>query len=296
MNEPRVFKNSPATLILIVVLFLVLIGGILFGVGFDDAVFILPIALFALIIFGSVFIAVSSKVTISEDEITVQNILGSRGMRWTEIHRVSGRGYNIKLHNFDGDVTVSPSPGLPGYIEVIDIIGSKRPDLFSPQEYGEMRRAVASLLLMVFLALLLIGGLVIFVFFVMDTAETSFSTLTPLLIFVLIVVFAVVMNFSVPRAVTLEGSSLTLKYLTNEKTLRTDEIKFIQLGYTQSRNGKHYYVALHQVNGKQIRLSGLSISLPIAYLVLKNWHQGSSGNMRQPQNNIAPNESDNSGR
>lgn len=294
MNEPRVFKNSPATLILIVVLFLILIAGILFGVGFDDAAFVLPLALFALIVFGSVFIAVSSKVTIADDEITVQNILGSRSMRWTEMHRVSGRGYNIKLHNFDGDVTVSPNPGLPGYIEVIDIIGGKRPDLFSPQEYGEMKRGVASLLLMVFLALLMISGLVIYVFFMLNSAETNFSTLSPLLVFFFIVVFAFIMNFSVPRAVTLGGSSLTLKYLTNEKTLRADEIKFIQLGYTQSRNGKHYYVALHQTNGKQIRLSGLSISLPIAYLVLKNWHQAGSGNMRKASDNIAPNWSDKS--
>ncbi|HNB35376.1 MAG TPA: PH domain-containing protein, partial [Anaerolineales bacterium] len=99
MKEPRVFKNSPAIVVVIVLMFLVLIGGILFTTGGEDSFVVLPVAALGLFIFGLIFVANSAKVTLTEDEITAQNIFGSRTLRWTEIDRVSGRGYEIKLHD-----------------------------------------------------------------------------------------------------------------------------------------------------------------------------------------------------
>lgn len=298
MNEPRVYKNSPAVLVVIVVLFLVLIGGIIFSAGVEETTFILPVAIFGVFIFGLIFVANSAKVTLTDDDITAQNIFGSRTLRWTEIHRVSGRGYEIKLHNYDGDVTVHPSSGLPGYEQIVDFIGAKRPDLFSPQEFGEMRRGFLPFVMMAVVILLILGGMLAVFFAIMNSSsDVSLPTLMPLAIFFFIAVMIGGMALSIPRMVSLEGNSVNLKYLFSEKSLRADEIKFVQLGYTQSRNGKHYYVALHQTNGKQIRLSGLGISMPIAYLVLKNWHHGSIyGQSANQQNNIAPNWSDNTWR
>ncbi|MEN9564028.1 MAG: hypothetical protein RIR73_2272 [Chloroflexota bacterium] len=295
MNEPRVYKNSPAIVVVIVVMFLVLIGGIVFSTGFEDVMFILPIVAFGLFIFGLIFVANSAKVTLTEDEITAQNIFGSRTLRWTEINRVSGRGYEIKLHNYDGDVTVHPSSGLPGYEQIIDFIGAKRPDLFSPQEFGEMRRGFFPFVMMAVVILLILGGMVAVFFAIINSpSDVSLPTLMPLAIFFFIAVMIGGMAFSIPRLVSLEGNTLNLKYLFSEKSIHADEIKFIQLGYTQSRNGKHYYVALHQTSGKQIRLSGLGVSMPIAYLVLKNWHHknGFGPSTNQQQNNIASNWSD----
>lgn len=299
MNEPRVYKNSPAVLVVIVVMFLVLIGGIVFSIGVEEITFILPIAAFGLFIFGLIFVANSAKVVITDEDITAQNLFGSRTLRWSEIHRVSGRGYEIKLHNYDDDVTVHPSSGLPGYEEVIDIIGRKRPDLFSPQEFSEFRRGILPFVMIAFVILLILGAMLGIVFSILNSSpDTPIASLMPLAIFMFIVVVIGGMGLSIPRMVSLEGNSLYLKYLFSEKTFRTDEIKYIQLSYTQSRNGKHYYVALHLTSGKQIRLSGLGISMPIAYLVLKNWHQGSmhGQSANQQQNNVAPNWSDNTWR
>ena len=299
MNEPRVYKNSPAVLVVIVVLFMVLISGIVFSVGVEEITFILPIAAFGLFIFGLIFVANSAKVVITDEDITAQNIFGSRTLRWSEIHRVSGRGYEIKLHNYDGDVTVHPSSGLPRYEEVIDIIGTKRPDLFSPQEFNEFRRGFLPFVMMAFVILLILGAMVAIFFSILNSSsDTPLVSLMPLGIFLFIAVMIGGMALSIPRMVSLEGDSLYLKYLFSEKSLRKDEIKYIQLSYTQSRNGKHYYVALNLTSGKQIRLSGLGISMPIAYLVLKNWHHGSihGQSTNQQQNNVAPNWSDNTWR
>ncbi|MBL8061859.1 MAG: PH domain-containing protein [Anaerolineales bacterium] len=298
MNEPRVFKNSPAVVIVIVIIFLVLIGGIVFTTGLENSFIVLPMAAFGLFVFGLIFVANSSKVIITDEEITAQNLFGSRTLRWTEINRVSGRGYEIKLHNYDEDVTVHPSSGLPGYEQIVDLIGAKRPDLFSPQEYGEMRRGIVPFMLMALVILLILGAMVAFVIAALSSSDTPIVSLLPLAVFGFIVFVIGGMMLSIPQAVTLDGYSLNLKYLFSERSIRADEIKYIQFWYTQSRNGKHYYIALHLMSGKQLRLSGLGVSMPIAYLVMKNWHQanmrGQSANM--PQNNIAPNWSDNSGR
>ncbi|MCL4268669.1 MAG: PH domain-containing protein, partial [Anaerolineales bacterium] len=101
MNQPRVYKNSAASLSLIVLFFIAFLVPVLFGLGSDSVTIILPIIGFVLFIFAVLFLAHSSKVILSDDEITVQNLLGSKTLRWTEVHRVSGRGSGIKLHNFD---------------------------------------------------------------------------------------------------------------------------------------------------------------------------------------------------
>lgn len=299
MNEPRVFKNSPVIVVVIVIMFLILMGGILFTTSGEDSIIVLPVALFSLFIFGLIFVANSAKVTITDEDITAQNIFGSRTLRWSEIHRVSGRGYEIKLHNYDGDVTVHPSSGLPGYEQIVDIIGAKRPDLFSPQEFNEFRRGLLPFVMMALVVLLILGGMVGVLFGILNSSpDTPIASLMPLAIFLFIAVMIGGMALSIPRMVSLEGNSLYLKYLFSEKTIRADEIKYVQLWYTQSRNGKHYYVAVQLTNGKQIRLSGLGVSMPIAYLVLKNWHQGSlhGQSANQQQNNVAPNWSDNTWR
>ncbi|MBK6792852.1 MAG: PH domain-containing protein [Anaerolineales bacterium] len=276
MNEPRVFKNSPFALIVLIIFFVFMLAFIAFGSSFDSAFSMLPFAVFGMLIFGAIFLSVSSKVILTDDEITTQSLFGSKSMRWSDIGRVSGRGFNIKLHDYNEDMTVTPSPGLPGYEEIIDILGSKRPDLFSSQEYGEMRRGLGPLALFMSVLLLLLGISLSFFLSIMDTSEAPFAGLIALLAFVLFAAFAAAMVFSIPNSLTLERNSLILKYVFSEKTLLADEIASVRLSFTQSRNGKQYFIALMLTNRKSIRISGLGISLPIAYLVLKNWHAQNS--------------------
>ncbi len=276
MNEPHVFKNSPFALIVLIIFFVFMLAFIAFGSSFDSAFSMLPFAVFGMLIFGAIFLSVSSKVILTDDEITTQSLFGSKSMRWSDIGRVSGRGFNIKLHDYNEDMTVTPSPGLPGYEEIIDILGSKRPDLFSSQEYGEMRRGLGPLALLMSVLLLLLGISLSFFLSIMDTSEAPFAGLIALLAFVLFAAFAAAMVFSIPNSLTLERNSLILKYVFSEKTLLADEIASVRLSFTQSRNGKQYFIALMLTNRKSIRISGLGISLPIAYLVLKNWHAQNS--------------------
>ncbi|HNO31083.1 MAG TPA: PH domain-containing protein, partial [Anaerolineales bacterium] len=127
MNEPRVYKNSTTVLILILVFFVALLAAIFFGLESESWTTLIPVALLGVFILLSVFFIASSKVTLSEDGIIIRNLLGEKSLRWNEVNRVSGSGSRIKLHNFDEDVTLTPNPQLPGYEEIVEWIGRKRP-------------------------------------------------------------------------------------------------------------------------------------------------------------------------
>ena len=274
MNEPRVYKNSPFVFGLLLVMFAVLFIGIFFASGdadFSNLVVMIPFAL----VFGFLFIFVvftaTAQTIISNDEISTKNLLGTKSLTWSEINRVSGRGYRIKLHNSDGDVTISPSPQLSGYPEVVEWIGLKRPDLFNPQEYSEMAKSWLNTILMPVMGLLIIG----IGFFAYTQAS---DILFPFLIFGIIGLIFIGTPLVSAQAVAIQGSSIVIGYLFNQKTLPADEIASIDLRFTQTRNGKNYFIAIHLVNRKTIRVSGLSPNLPVVYLVLKNWHKKNASN------------------
>jgi hypothetical protein len=269
INEPRTYRHSPIQLILVVVLLGVFSIIFLTTASQIGYIFLIPFALFLGIIFLTTLYSLTQKTILSDDGISVQTIFGEKSLRWSEISRVSGRGYAIKLHNFDGDVTVAPSPQLPGYEEVVEWIGIKRPDLFNPLEYGEMSKGWASTISLPVIGLFIIGvGLFIF--------TQANDTFVPFAIFFIIGAIIIGSTFALPQSLTMDGKSLLLKYLLNQKTLLADEIQSIELKHQSTRNGKNYFMVISLVNRKNIRIAGLNPNLPVNYLVLKNWHKKNS--------------------
>ena len=278
MKEPRVYKTSPILLVFIVLLFVLFLGILLFAFGPNSLGFMIPLAVLSIFFFGAAFVALVSKTIVSDDEMVVQGLFGTKTLKWIEVGRVSGWGYAMKLHSRDEDVTMSISPRLPGYQEIIEFVGAKRPDLFSPLQYNEIRRGLAPFISVFLVTVIMVGVSVAFIFATMNDPNTSYTSYTPLLVFVGIVLVLASTTLSIPRSLTLDGAMMNLKYLFSEKNIRTDEINSIQLTYTQSRNGRHYFIAIYLSDRKTIRLTGLGISLPVAYLVLKNWHRGGFSN------------------
>lgn len=296
MKEPRVYKSSPMVFVVLLVFFALLFGGIIFGVGLQDVSFILPMVAIIMLLLVFAFVVQFATVTVSDDEISIQGLVGIKTLRWTEVARVSGSGYTLKLYNRDEDVKMSISPRLPGYEEIVEFAGVKRPDLFSPNEYGEMKRGLTVYILMFLFITVILGVTVAFVYSTFDASASTPVQYLPLLVFVVMVLFFGAMVFSVPRSLTLDGNTLNLKYIFSEKTVRADEITIIQLRFTQSRNGKQYFINLGLRNRGDVQLRGLGVGLPVAYLVLKNWHRSHTQGQQPVPANVAPNWSDNSGR
>ncbi|MBK9206779.1 MAG: hypothetical protein IPL71_00110 [Anaerolineales bacterium] len=143
-------------------MFAILLSAFFFAAGDSDPsnlMVMIPFALLFVFLFIFLVVRATAQTIISEDEISTKTLLGTKSLRWSEVSRVSGRGYAIKLHNFDGDVTVAPATQLPGYDEVVNWIGMKRPDLFSPLEYAEMKKNWAGTIIFSMVGLFLLAGL-----------------------------------------------------------------------------------------------------------------------------------------
>jgi hypothetical protein len=266
LNEPRTYRNSPFQIWLLALIFGVLIVGLLTALDSSDYLILIPMAGFFVAILLVLLYSMTTKITISDNEISSQTLLGTKTLAWNEITRISGRGNGIKLHNNFGDVTVSPRPNLPGYDEIVNWIGVKRPDLFNPTEYNLMSRTWLNTLFPPSLGLIFIGA-------GLFTFTQSSDTLFPFLMFSIIGVVFIGMIFATPQSITIDGKSLLIKYLSSQRTLLAEEIASVDLRYTQTRNGKNYFIAIALTNKKSLRISGLSPSLPIVYLVLKNWNK-----------------------
>ncbi len=265
MTEPRIYKNSPFLFIFMLLIFGVLFVGLVSAMGRETWYILLPFGL----AFGTIFLiaifSLTSKTIISDDEISTQNLLGTKTLRWSEINQVSGSDYRIKLHDRDRSLTVSPSSQLPGYVEVIEWIGNKRPDLFNSIEYSEMSKSWFSSIFSAVFGLIFIGaGLFAY--------TQNSDILIPSLIFALMGAVFMAMTLTAPQRISIQGSSIVINYLYKQTILRADEISSIDLRYTQTRNGKQYFAALSLMNGKTIRIASFRPNLPVAYLTLKNWH------------------------
>jgi len=272
MNEPRVYKHSPFQFVVLILMFGFILVAMFFNMDLGDGSMLIPVAILLLVVIISIT-SLTQKTIISEDEISSQSLLGTKTLRWSEINRVSGRGYSIKLHNLDGDITVVPSPNLPGYEEVVESIGNKRPDLFNPREYDELKSGSFPLLAGLIFTVLFVGMFVGFGLLLYNSPDAAPVMIAPLIIFLVIIAVFVGMMFFRPRSLVLDGRSMSIKYFLSEKTLLADEIQSVQFTFQRSRNGKIYFVLLHLVNRKSVRISGLNPSLPVVYLVLKNWHK-----------------------
>ncbi len=272
MNEPRVYKHSPFQFVVLILMFGFILVAMFFNMDLGDGSMLIPVAILLLVVIISIT-SLTQKTIISEDEISSQSLLGTKTLRWSEINRVSGRGYSIKLHNLDGDITVVPSPNLPGYEEVVESIGNKRPDLFNPREYDELKSGSFPLLAGLIFTVLFVGMFAGFGLLLYNSPDVAPVMIAPLIIFLVIVAVFVGMMFFRPRSLVLDGRSMSIKYFLSEKTLLADEIQSVQFTFQRSRNGKIYFVLLHLVNRKSVRISGLNPSLPVVYLVLKNWHK-----------------------
>src|SRR5689334_22715768 len=89
MNEPRVYKQSPLLFIFMLLIFGMLFIGLVISMGRETWYIMLPFGLVFGVIFLVAIFSMTSKTTISDDEISTQTLLGTRTLRWSEINKVS---------------------------------------------------------------------------------------------------------------------------------------------------------------------------------------------------------------
>jgi len=225
--------------------------------------FLLGMAGIALIV-GIVY--ATNSVRISQEEISTSTLLGTKSLRWSDIARVSTRGQSIRLHNRDEDMALTIDSQLGDYIEILDIIFNKRPELFDLNDGNELSRSLLSNLFVITLGLLIMS-LTFFFLFVVINVELIIK-LIPLGIGML---FIISWLLSAQRLI-LDGNSIKIVYFYKKITYIIDEIDSITLEKRRTRNGTIYYVQARLKTGKRVNLPTFQQGSALTYQILKRWY------------------------
>jgi hypothetical protein len=265
-TSEKIFRHS---LVKLVVLFFV---ALLFGflaVVIQTDYLLLGVTGIALVV--ALFYA-TSRVKVSNDEITTNRLLGSKSLKWSEIARVSTFGQTIRLHNYDDDLVLTLDSQLDGYADVLDIIFSKRPDLLDREDSTAMTiswlGAVSTL--GVGVLIIIMGSLQ---FLETQGFEKIFS-----LIFLAIGLSFIVRWFISPKRLTLEDKDLTLGYWFVETSYSARDIDHISLEKQRSRNGYIYIAQINLTSGTKIKLPAFKQGTHLTYQILKRWHKRAVSN------------------
>lgn len=266
MNEPRTYRQAPFQFVILLLVALIFAGVLFPTFREGDAVSVLLFgSLIGLFLLFSLY-SLTGAIMVSDAEIASRRLWMTRSLGWNEIHQVSGSGSGLKLKNYDGDITVSLSSQVPGFEEVVEQIGQKRPDLFTSPDLYVMERNLLSMILRVLFGLVIIG---MGVWIISQNGEVWF----PAIFFLAAGLITMVTVFASVQTVSIEGGSLLVKYLFKEMTYRADQIEAVRLDFQRTRNGRIYFVQLQLQDRKTVRIANLRPGTAIAYLVIREWHR-----------------------
>jgi hypothetical protein len=265
-SKERVFRHSVGKLVLMSlgeVLFIFLAYFLRTAPYFFAVVLIFVINLFVF------FRYVVSRVKISSEEIIINGLLGSKSLRWTEIDHVSARGQSLKLHDRYENITLSLVSQLEGYIEILDLIFKKRPDLFDLSEDNVLSRtAINNVVVIGFGRMLILFS----TFFYIMRDQDMIWILT--LIFLGLGLYVILSWFLSPQSIALENQALFVKYLLKETSYKVSDIKnSIILEKRKTRDGYVYFTQVNPKMVKPLKLSGFKQGSALTYQILKRWHE-----------------------
>jgi len=258
----QTFRHSfgKVALMFLGVLFL---GFFAFSTGQTDY-FLISITAIGLVV--GLFYATSS-VKISNDEITTTRLLGSKSLRWSELGRTSTRGQALRLHNQDEDLILSIDSQLDGYVEILDIIFNRRPDLLDKSDDNAM--SISGLVSIFTLGLgLFMIAIPVFLFFVIEEVDSIFS-----LFFFAVGMIVIVVWLLSPKSLALESKNLIIGYFFKEVSHSADDINSISLEKRNTKNGYIYFAQINLTSGRKIKLPTFKQGAPLTYQILKRWHK-----------------------
>ena len=157
---------------------------------------------------------------------------------------------------------------VEGYAEILDILFNKRPDLFNEGENIVMSTGWLVNLLIVGFSLFLIIVFSVFMFSLSEEFEKISSV-----ILVALGVWLLVAWFLSPKSIGLEDRTLLVIYFFKEVSYSVEDIRFVSLEKTRTKEGYVYFPQLNLTSGKKIKLPGFKQGSIFTYQILKRWHQ-----------------------
>ena len=264
-SKERVFRHSPGKLAL---MSLGVVGLVFIAYSLrKESYFFVVVVIFVINLF-IFFGYVASSVKVSNEEIITNGLLGSKSLKWSEIGYVSPRRQSLRLHDRGENIILSLDPQLEGYIEILDLIFSKRPDLFDLSEDNVLSPTIINHVVRIGIGLMLI----LFAAFFYMVQDQDMAWILAL-VFLGLGLYVILAWFSSPQSITLENQTLFVKYLFRETSYKGSDINSTTLEKRRTRNGYVYFVQVGTKTGKPLKLSGFKQGSALTYQILKRWRE-----------------------
>lgn len=240
------------------------------NIGGEWVVIFFLFVLSALCLYGTLFSTYSVAVT--EKEIIAKYLWRRKILVWRGLDKIIPKSNgSFSLLNRDNNTKIFISSQFKGYLDLVDFIKQRRPDLFTFDHDGHFSRTVIRNILVITVSLLAIGfvGFTLYLIFI----GKGSLLLNGSIIFLIGLSIYTLRGWSYsPQSFTLEGNTLVVNYLYKEVSYSADGISLIKLVNAGSLVGNSISVLIILKNKKLIKISGFQQGPLVSYFVLLQWH------------------------
>lgn len=201
-----------------------------------------PFSLFSLF----AFISSLYKVELSDEKISVTNYLRTKTLRWHEIAKITPKsdGFGFYLSDQNVDVRIFISSQIVNFLELVESIKQKTPDLWRREIPRTFHQVLRSVLILVAFG----GGIALYSIFGLVANANDLWAKIILLVFGLLILG---ISLSNPREITFEGNNLIMRYYGWEKSIQVNDVKEIYVEHKMSENLSMYPVQVKLKTEKQ---------------------------------------------
>lgn len=206
-------------------------------------------ALFSLI----PFVWTLYTIRITDDEIIVTNFLRAKRLRWNEVSKVEHKGDGFRLKNHDEDVVLKIDAQVVKFIEILDYIKQRIPQVWDAEDVTEFHpsgNALSGIILFGF-----VGIYMMFAAMYGDTnGDENLSVRVLLFIFGLLCIGFL---FFVTTRISVENEYLVVFHIGWKQRIHASEVEKIFMIQTRLENASSYQTHVKLKNKKTLRFTSL---------------------------------------
>lgn len=209
------------------------------------------------------------SVTVTEEEIIAKFLWRRNILIWGDLDKIIPKSNgSFSLLNRDGSTKVFISSQFKAYIELVNFINQKRPDLFYFDHDNHFSRTIIRNILVTITGFLVVGFAGLVVYLILIGKGSLLLNGNVILLIGLGIYFLRGWSYS-PQSFKLEDNTLIANYLYKKVSYSVNDISFIKLALI----GNSYSVLVILKTKRLIKVSGFQQGPFVTYFVLLQWYQ-----------------------